>query len=246
MILSNKTILITGVGKGIGREIFYQALKEGAFIYAITRSKKDFKNYKNLNSKIFFGNVCNLNLIKKIFKHSKKNNKKIVGIVNNAGIRFRKPFKKINQKELLNVFNNNFFSNFQIIQEYVKYLGKDNKEHCSIVNIGSIVGKLGFSELSAYASSKSALMGLTKSLSVELVDKKIRINIINPGFIKTSYYKNFKERKKNLYKWTLSRIPSKKWGEPKDISEFILFLLSDKSKYFNGEDITIDGGWTNS
>ena len=89
-------------------------------------------------------------------------------------------------------------------------------------------------------------MGLTKSLAVELVDKKIRINIINPGFIKTSYYKNFKERKKNLYKWTLSRIPSKKWGEPKDISEFILFLLSDKSKYFNGEDITIDGGWTNS
>ena len=136
--------------------------------------------------------------------------------------------------------------NFQIIQEYVKYLGKDNKEYCSIVNIGSIVGKLGFSELSAYASSKSALMGLTKSLAVELVDKKIRINIINPGFIKTSYYKNFRERKKNLYKWTLSRIPSKKWGEPKDISEFILFLLSDKSKYFNGEDITIDGGWTNS
>ena len=74
--------------------------------------------------------------------------------------------------------------------------------------------------------------------------KKIRFNIVNPGFIKTSYFKKFKKRKK-LYSWTLSRIPMKKWGDS-DISEFLVFMMSDKSRYFSGEDINIDGGWLSS
>ncbi len=246
MILKKKTIFITGVGKGIGKAIFETCLKNGAFVYGLTRSKNDLKNYKNYNNfKIFIGDSRNIKLVKKIFLHAKKNKKKITGIVNNAGVRFRKPFLKIKRKDLNYVFENNFFSKFEIIQEYIKYLGKKNKYHCSIVNIGSIVGNIGFSELSAYASTKSALMGLTKSLAKELSKNRVRLNIVNPGFIKTSYYKKFK-KKKNLYKWTLSRIPLNRWGEPEDISEFVTFLLSDKSKYFNGEDIAIDGGWLGS
>tara|TARA_B110000971_G_C20028220_1_gene509982 strand:- start:2476 stop:3216 length:741 start_codon:yes stop_codon:yes gene_type:complete len=246
MILKNKTIFITGIGKGIGKAICETSLKNGAFVYGLTRTRKDLDAIeKNLNLKIFIGDVNNVNLIKRVFLDAKKNKKKITGIVNNAGIRFRKPFLKITKKDLNNVFNNNFFSIFQIIQEYIRYLGKNNKNFCSIVNVGSIVGKIGFSELSAYASTKSALTGLTKSLSKEFAHNKIRLNIVNPGFVKTSYYEKFKKNKK-LYKWTLSRIPANKWGEPEDISEFIVFLLSDKSKYFNGEDISIDGGWLSS
>jgi len=246
MILKNKAIFITGIGKGIGKAICETSLKNGAFVYGLTRTKKDLDTIKkNPNLKIFIGDVNNLNLIRRVFLDAKKNKKIITGIVNNAGIRFRKPFLKITKKDLNNVFNNNFFSIFQIIQEYMKYLGKNNKNFCSIVNVGSIVGKIGFSELSAYASTKSALTGLTKSLSKEFAHNKLRLNIVNPGFVKTPYYEQFKKNKK-LYKWTLSRIPANKWGEPEDISEFIVFLLSDKSKYFNGEDISIDGGWLSS
>ena len=246
MILKEKTIFITGVGKGIGKAICEASLKNGAFVYGLTRSRSDLKHFKNFNNlKIYVGDVNNINLIKEIFLHAKKNNKKITGIVNNAGSRFRKPFLKIKRKDLINIFDNNFFSIFQIIQEFIKYLGPRNKDYCSVVNIGSIVGKIGFSELSAYASTKSALTGLTKCLAREFAKNRIRLNIVNPGFIKTSYYKKFKEKKK-LYKWTLSRIPLNKWGEPEDISEFIVFLLSDKSRYFNGEDIAVDGGWLSS
>ena len=246
MILKDKTVFITGVGKGIGKAVCETSLKNGAFVYGLTRSKKDLNNLKeHKNLKIFIGDANNINLIKKIFLEAKKNKKKITGIVNNAGIRFRKPFLKVNKKDLNNLFDNNFFSVFYIVQEFLKYLGKGNKDYCSIVNLGSIVGKIGFSELSAYAATKSALSGLTKSLSKEFAQNRVRFNIVNPGFIKTSYYENFKKNR-NLYKWTLSRIPVKKWGEPEDVSEFIVFLLSDKSKYFNGEDITIDGGWLSS
>ena len=245
-MLRNKNIFITGIGKGIGKETCEACLENGAFVYGITKSKKDiinFKKYKNL--KVYVGDSCNISLIKKIFKSSIKDKRKINGIINNAGIRFRKPYLKITKKDITQVFDNNFFSIFFIIQEYLKLIGTKNKEHCSIVNIGSIVGKIGFTELSSYASTKSALLGLTKSLSTEFTKNNVRFNVINPGFIKTSYFKNFKKKKK-LYNWTLSRIPIKKWGEPKDISEFLVFMMSDKSRYFNGEDINIDGGWLSS
>ena len=110
---------------------------------------------------------------------------------------------------------------------------KDNMG--SIINISSIVGNLGFKELSGYASSKSALDGLTKSLAVEFSDKKIRVNSIAPGFIKSSYFQNFKKTKSKLYNWTLSRIPLNKWGENTDVANLTLFLLSEKSKYINGQ-----------
>ena len=73
----------------------------------------------------------------------------------------------------------------------------------------------------------------------------IRANCISPGFTKTSFYTKFKKNKK-LYNWTLSRIPSRRWGEPKEVSNLICFLLSNNSNYINGEDISIDGGWLSS
>ena len=123
---------------------------------------------------------------------------------------------------------------------------KFKKNFGSIVNISSIVGELGFKELSGYAATKSAINGFTKSLSDELPKKKIRVNSIAPGFIKSSYYNNFKKNKKTLYKWTLSRIPIAKWGENADVADLTIFLLSENSKYINGQIIKVDGGWSST
>jgi Dehydrogenases with different specificities (related to short-chain alcohol dehydrogenases) len=78
-----------------------------------------------------------------------------------------------------------------------------------------------------------------------MANYNIRANLVNPGFVKTSYFKKFKQKKK-LYRWTISRIPQKRWGEPKEVSNLICFLLSDLSDYINGATINIDGGWTAS
>lgn len=170
--------------------------------------------------------------------------KTIHGFVNNAGQRQRKKFHNISQKNLKKLFDTNFFSIFENMQLYSKYLIK-KKNPGSIVNIGSIVGENGFKELSGYASSKTALIGLTRSFSNEMALHNIRANLVNPGFVKTSYFNKFK-KKRSLYKWTLSRIPQKRWGEPIEISNLICFLLSDLSSYINGASINIDGGWTAS
>ena len=129
--------------------------------------------------------------------------------------------------------------------EISKFLIK-NKITGSIINITSIVGQLGFDGLTGYAATKGALSSLTKSFAAEMSKHQIITNNISPGFIKTSFYEKFKKNKKKLYNWTISRIPLKRWGEPKEIAELAAFILSNKSSYLNGETITIDGGWTNA
>ena len=244
-MLSKKNIIVTGVGKGLGYDLLNRIIYYGGFVYGVTRSKSDIKKFENLNNcKIFCGDITNNNIIKKVFKQSMDDKKTIHGFVNNAGQRQRKKFHNISQKNLKKLFDTNFFSIFENMQLYSKYLIK-KKNPGSIVNIGSIVGENGFNELSGYASSKTALIGLTRSFSKEMALHNIRANLVNPGFVKTSYFNKFK-KKRSLYKWTLSRIPQKRWGEPIEISNLICFLLSDLSSYINGASINIDGGWTAS
>ena len=127
MILKNKNILITGAGKGIGLATVEQAVKEGAFVYAITRSKQDIKNLNKIrNLKAYYGDVSNLKLINKIFTDSIRKKRIITGLINNAGIRQRISFDKITKKQINEVFENNFFSTFYIMQIFTKYLLKKN------------------------------------------------------------------------------------------------------------------------
>lgn len=246
MLLKNKNILITGAGKGIGESCVYNLIKNGGFVYALIKNKKDNYKFKKItNLKIYNGDVRNEKLITKIFSDSKKNRKPINCLINNAGIRFRKKFSSIKKKEIENVFNVNFFSIFYIMQIFSTFVQK-NKIKGSLINISSIVGKLGFKDLAGYASTKGALTSLTQSFATEMSSVGIRANTISPGFVKTSFYKNFKKKKKKIYRWTLSRIPQKRWAEPTEIAELVSFVLSSKSEYLNGENISIDGGWSNA
>jgi 2-deoxy-D-gluconate 3-dehydrogenase len=245
MELKNKNILITGAGKGIGESSLKNFIENGAYVYAIIKDPKDNYKFEKLkNTLIINGNVSNIKLIKSVIQRSIKDKKKINCVVNNAGIRHRKDFINISEKDLLKVFEVNFFSIFRILQLISKFWIK-NKIEGNVVNITSIVGQIGFKQLSAYASSKGALVSLTKSFALEFADFGIRANSLSPGFTKTSFYDKFKKNK-TLYHWTLSRIPQKRWGSPNEISEMISFLLSDRCKYINGENINIDGGWMNS
>ena len=112
-----------------------------------------------------------------------------------------------------------------------------------IINMSSIAGTLGFSDLSGYVMSKAAIIGLTKSLAVEFAGKNIQINTLAPGFCKTSYFEKFQENTE-LYDFTLSRIPMNRWGSSKEVADVCVFLASNMSNYMTGEVLKVDGGWS--
>ena len=237
-ILKDKKILISGVGKGLGLDMLYKCIDNGAYIYGFTRSKNDIKkiNKKYLTkSKIFVGDITNDKFLKRLFSYFKKNKIYLDGLINNAGQRQRKSFIDFTKKDIEQIIKVNFVSTFLLTQLFVK----NSKNHGE-----SIVGEKPFSNLVGYASSKSAVSGFTKSLALELAEKKnnIRVNCINPGFTKTSYFKKFKKNKK-LYNWTISKIAAERWADSFEISKLAVFLLSKKSSYINGQIINIDGGW---
>ena len=238
-------IFISGVGKGIGKSLLEYFVEKNIFVFGITRTKKDVIKFKNIkNCEVLLGDVRDTSQIKKIFDSSLKKNFHIKGIVNNAGIRQRSKIQKITRKQIQDIFDINFFSVFEIMKIFLNYSIK-NKIKTSIVNIGSIVGGTGFDELCGYASTKGALKSLTQSFAVENAKHNVRANIINPGFVQTSYFDNFKKNNE-LYKWTISRIPLKRWARTDEICGAVNFLISDESSYVTGETINIDGGWINS
>jgi NAD(P)-dependent dehydrogenase (short-subunit alcohol dehydrogenase family) len=240
--MNNKIVLITGAGKGIGYDLAKKLNNNKVKTYCILRDEKDLKKFKRLRNCItILGDITKINDIKKIFILAKKNKDEINCLVNNAGIRQRIKIKKLSNEKIREIFDINFFAQYNCIKLFLENKKKNIKG--SIVNIGSIVGQVGFKDLLGYASTKAALSGMTKCLALELGHENIRTNLVNPGFVKTSYYKKFK-KKKELYKWTLSKIPLSRWGEPSEISNLIYFLLSDESSYINGATINIDGGWT--
>ena len=174
-----KNVLITGAGKGIGKQVLLDSLCEFNFVYAVIRSSTDYKllktKLKNKNCKLYKGDISNREIIKKVLKDSKNDQNNINCLVNNAGERQREPFLKISQLKISSIFKNNFFNHFYLIQDFIKSIKKNSNSNFSVVNIGSIVGINGFKELAGYASTKKAMDGLTKSLAVEFANKKIRL-----------------------------------------------------------------------
>ena len=240
-----KTGIITGTGKGIGLSTLKLLLKKKYKIISITKTKTkevDFlcKN-KNFIKNIYHPLGDNLSADKKL-AHEIFKKHKIDFIVCNAGVRHRDSIQKMNIEKRSYTLNVNFHSNVVLIEEFLKFF-KKKKTPTSIVCISSIVGNIGFKDLSSYASSKMALEGFLKSVAVEYARKNIRINMIAPGFIKSSYYNKFVKTQKNLNKWIIERTPMGRWGKPDEVSSVIEFLISEKSSYITGSTIYVDGGW---
>jgi len=244
--LDSKNCIITGAGKGIGKDIANLFYTNGANLALITKSKEDIEileNELNQNSKhfIYHGDVSDKDVVKDFASKAIKKFKKIDVLVNNAGTRFRKSFLDITHEEYMKVIETNLGSVFLMSKEVIPNMVENN---CgSIINMSSVAGTFGLSDLSAYISSKSAIVGLTKALAIEFAKKNLRINTIAPGFTETSYFENFKGQKE-LYNFTLERTPMNRWGKSSEIAQACLFLASDMSSFVTGETLNVDGGWS--
>jgi NAD(P)-dependent dehydrogenase (short-subunit alcohol dehydrogenase family) len=247
-LLKDQVCVVTGAGKGFGRSITKVFMENGAKLAVITRSQEDVDSLNEeylLDGDKFMatcGDVTDQNAVNNFINDVKVKYGHIDVLVNNAGMRFRKKFEEVSVAEFKEVFEVNVLSMFMLCQAVIPIMVKQNKG--KIINMSSIAGTHGLPELSGYVTSKAAVIGLTKSLALEYAENNIQVNVLAPGFCKTSYFDNFVKNKKELYNFTLERTPMGRWGESKEVANTCLFLASDLSSYVTGDVISVDGGYS--
>lgn len=246
MNLENKIALITGSTRGIGKSIAKLFAKNNATVIICGRniesSKKTIEELStelNINKDKFFPlelDISNKESIKTAVDTVINKFNKIDILINNAGITSNVSLLESTDEDFFNMFNINFFGVVTLTREVVKYMKETGG---SIINTSSMVGTYGARNQSAYASSKFAINGLTKSLAKELGIYNIRVNAVAPGVVETDMMSIVSEEMKAGLK---RMIPLNRLAEPDELAGAYLYLASDLSKYTTGTIINVDGG----
>ena len=245
MKLENKVALITGRYKGIGRGIVDVFLKYGAkvIVLDLDESVKDLNNDNVLAINV---DIREKDAIKNAIEEGINKFKKLDIIVNNAGICKLDSFLNMSD-ELRNFhFDININGTWNVTKEGLKYLNSGS----AIVNLSSVTGPMVADPGEvAYATSKAAVLGFTKSLAAELAPKNIRVNAIMPGYVHTPLVDSMAvdsnpDNPNSVIEGIADAIPLKRLANPKEIGELAAFLASDEASYITGQGIVIDGGST--
>lgn len=242
--LQNKSILVTGSSKGIGKEMCALFAGLGASVISHvrteTREHKEFINSlpssKAQEHRIF---ECELNDIQRLKTELVKlaKNNEIDGIVNNAGITHNAILAMTKIEDLKDQFEINTVSAFQIIQILSKKMIR--RKHGSILNIVSTAAFDGNSGKTAYGASKAALVAMTETMSRELGPHNVRVNALAPGVTQTSMLSSMSE---GIIDEAVQNSDMRRAAEPSDIAKVAAFLISDSSSYITGETVRVDGG----
>jgi NAD(P)-dependent dehydrogenase (short-subunit alcohol dehydrogenase family) len=242
-----KHILVVGGSSGIGKETALNLAKLGATISIIgknpTRVNKTLSELNEININIkHTGHIFDLVKIEAISTLVNELGN-YDGLVYSAGIQKISPLQFINNQDFAEVQYVNAFAAIYLIRDLIK-CKKLNKE-ASIVLVSSVSGaKIGSKGLISYATSKSALVGMSKSLALELARQKIRVNCVLPGMINDTLLNNMSNFSEEQLLEDKKNYPLGDYGTCEDVSNAICFLLSNLSKYITGAELVIDGGLT--
>ena len=244
--LNNKRALITGAGRGIGLGASLALAQAGSEIMMVSRTEKELKKINNyLNNEGYSSSykVLDVTKLKETEEFIKDQNPFDI-LVNNAGTNIPSSLVNTRIKDVEDVISLNLKSVINLTKHVVRKMIK-RKTSGSIINVSSIMGHVGSPNRSTYCSTKFAIEGFTKALSLELAKKKIRVNSICPTYIQTPMTRPFLKNKK-FKKYVLSMIPLGRLGEIEDIMGPLVFLASDASSLITGTSLLVDGGWTAS
>lgn len=246
MDFTNKHILVVGGSAGIGKKTALNLAKRGAAISIIGRNtirvNEALCELNEINSEVkHTGHIFDLVNIESISIFV--NDLGIYnGVVYSAGIQKIAPLQFISNQEFEEVQYVNSFAPFYLIRDLVKFKKINNE--ASIVLVSSVSGpKIGAKGLINYATSKSALVGMSKGLALELARQKMRVNCVLPGMIKDTLLNNISNFSEEQLLEDKKNYPLGDYGTSEDVSNAICFLLSDLSKYITGAEL-VDGGLT--
>ena len=246
MLLEGKTAVVTGCNRGIGKAILETFAKHGANVWACARRPDEqFTEYvENLQketsvtiSQVYF-DLTDIAQVKTGVKTIMSAKQSVDILVNNAGIIHTAIFQMTPVSKMKEVFEINFFSQMLLTQSIVKIMTRQKSG--SIVNISSSSGIEGNEGRMAYATSKAALISVTKVMARELANYNIRVNAIAPGLTETDMMKG--STPESVLQDTLRRSCMKRVGKPEEIANATLFLSSVLSSYITGQVLRVDGG----
>ena len=234
----NKIVLVTGASRGIGLEVAKLFSKEGYKV--IGTSRGDF----NLGDLIGDSSAMSVQLdlmskesINDLFEVLKSKDILPSVLINNAGITKDQLFLRMKDKDWDEVIETNLNGLFRVTKAFIKPMVKN--KFGRVINISSVAGLMGNSGQVNYSSSKSAMVGFSRSLAKELGSRNITSNVVAPGFIETDMTTFLNDDEKvELSK----NIPMKRFGTVEDVAKCILFLASDEANYITGQTISVDGG----
>ena len=233
-------IFITGASGGIGSAICkkfeierYTLVLTASSDEKLSHLKKKYGNH-NYYYKLDLSNHEELQINLDIIS---KEHKDISVIINNAGMTADNLIFRMKNDQWSKVIQTNLNSNYQIIKSLLPNM-LTNK-YGKIVGISSIVGTTGNPGQSNYVASKSGMIGLYKSIALEVAKRNINVNTVSPGFISTSMTSKLTEDQKNNY---LNKIPMMRFGSPEDVANLVYFLSTDDSAYMTGQNLHINGG----
>lgn len=243
MRLSGKVAIVTGAASGIGLGIAQLFVKEGAKVVFsdINESGKAAADVAGGNALFIQCDISNTESVKNLIAKTLEALGTINILVNNAGIVRQNPISETSDEEWNAVINTNLKGPFLLTREVLPTFEKNGQG--KIVNTASIAGIIGYENLSSYCASKGGIIAMTRALALEFAPKKINVNCICPGAIKTGMTKMIEENE-TMLKQTLMVIPAGRMGDPIDIANAALYLASDESDYVTGTSIVVDGGWS--
>ena len=234
---TKKNALITGSTRGIGLKIAKVLKENGINIFITGRDEKKLKEEaKSLDCLYFVCDLADYEGPQKLFYEYKKHYNTIDILINNAGLyEYESIEKASNIEEMINV---NIKAPFILTKLSIPYM-KEQKWG-RIINIGSISGVMGEANASIYSGTKSALIGFTKAIALEIAQYNVTANVINPGWVKTDMGIESMEESD----FPLDLIPQKRFVEALEIAKLILYLISDDAKGITGQSINLCAGLT--
>ncbi len=241
-MLKGKTALITGASRGIGRAIAQVFAENGAFvgINYITNEKKAEELLKKIKNKggngiLLKADVSNPKDVESMVKTFVNRTKRLDILVNNAGIYNRSFFDKLSYETWNRTISVNLTGCFNLCKQATPYMKSGSK----IIFISSQLAFRGSLHGADYTASKAGMLGLMRSLALELASKKINVNAVAPGTIDTDIIADYTEEMRNQ---RTKEIPLLRLGTPTDVANTCLFLASELSDYITGETINVNGG----
>lgn len=241
----NNTVLITGASRGIGKAIA-ELFSENNYNVVINYRSSDAKanelyNKLSMNNRsvmLIKADVSNREQVDEMYAEIKQAYGGVDVLINNAGIAEQKLFTDVSEEDWDNMFDINVKGMFNCTQAVLNDM--ISNKYGKIINISSIWGLVGASCEVAYASSKAAVIGFTKSLAKELGPSNICVNCIAPGIIDTDMNASLDD---NTIKELKEQTPLIRLGSPEDIANLALYLASDKSNFITGQIISPNGGF---